>query len=83
MKVVTTLRPCGRSYSTDASVAFTGSLTAAAGSSSETPPGESRPAPASVVQRLFGGELASTVVCAECGHVSTAVEPFMCVAAIS
>jgi len=31
-----------------------------------------------VVQRLFGGELASTVVCAGCGHASTAVEPFMC-----
>ncbi len=43
--------------------------------------GKSPPAPAqtSAVQRLFGGELASTVVCAGCGHTSTAVEPFMCV----
>ncbi len=32
----------------------------------------------SVMQRLFGGELASTVVCGGCGHVSAAVESFMC-----
>lgn len=32
----------------------------------------------SVVQRLFGGELASTVVCGDCGHSSTAIEPIMC-----
>ena len=42
----------------------------------KTPPA---PAPTSVVQRLFGGKLASTVVCGGCGHTSTAVEPFMCV----
>ncbi|CAI5932747.1 unnamed protein product [Closterium sp. NIES-65] len=31
----------------------------------------------SVVERLFGGVLSSTVVCCECGHSSTVSEPFL------
>ena len=31
----------------------------------------------SMVQRIFGGVLQSEVICADCGHISTAYDPFL------